>query len=247
MWRFFDLADDLKDQQKAVRERFTKGNLAGVPEPSAIELRKESIQWLLTKRCAGCGGLDHKLEECSVNREPTCEYPHDGIVLHRRHSTLCCPVLHKFCDVCLTMGHFPFVHLKSPVQRPMVELRRRFFKFASSGLFTSLPYLQAFGDGEEVFGRTWKAGFLGQNFRRDSITRYQLRFFRATSLSGPDQVNWVEDVLRPREEQIKKNIFATSVYHMTPIPQDDGFRFYVEALNRGTKRRRIQRPADGEA
>ena len=236
--RGFDF--DLEKIIHLVETDVAVSDLIGVDVPSRMALRYESLASLLAKRCSGCGSSQHESSSCDSGIEPICEYPHDGIKFEVPHSTLCCPVLHKYCAVCYTHGHLPFVHLVSEHQKTQLELRERFFRFMHRGLFTRIPFL-SLGEENTVCGQFWRGGYLNQVFRRDQITRYQLQVSHTVDVGGDEMVNWRRDILRPRQEKCYRNILAKSVEEMKAIPFEENNLLYHEAFKKNRKRSRMSK------
>ena len=129
---------------------------------------------LLRLRCASCGHEGHQLKDCPIEKNPTCQYPHDGIT-YDAHSTLCCPHLHLYCEHCQMIGHDKHIHWTPEIMMTFREIRKRFFAFMHKGLFTSIPLLTLHKEGrEKIKALHWKYALDNRRFHQAVIGRFAL-------------------------------------------------------------------------
>ena len=198
--------------------------------PGAIEFPSyRLVARLVTKgwfenRCLSCGSTSHILAGCPVDKNPTCEYEHDG-EKSGPHSLLCCPNLHRHCKICAQAGHHWRVHTHEDFRKTARELRKRFWRYMPEGLFTSLPLLACHVEGRKMIsGQHWKASFESSRYQNSVATRFYLGITKYVPLSPlGEYVRQNDEVLFARADaEIKKLVLAnahTTDRKFTPVPK----------------------------
>ena len=119
-----------------------------IPGPNNKRIRALNCFLKMRDLCQNCGVETHTTNHCPVQKTK-CDYPHYAKVNHPPHSTLMCPVLHSFCQLCKVRGHRSTDHNEHDVKRSPRQHRVTFMTHAHKGLYTSLPYLLSFVPGRE--------------------------------------------------------------------------------------------------
>jgi hypothetical protein len=151
--------------------------------PFANELENRHAFGPQSDRCRTCAGRGHPTEKCG-RKFVACDYEHFGETLPA-HTILTCPMLHSYCDTCLTVGHPYQVHFYAPQMRPSLELRRLYFTHMSRGAWTCLPFLSLDPEmAKKMNTRHWLYSFDGARFRHANITRYALKITSKSIIFG---------------------------------------------------------------
>ena len=90
--------------------------------------------------CQNCGSGSHTYSQCTWKYE-SCEYEHIGNLENPQHSTLMCPDLMSFCNICKIRGHRDQEHQVGPVPFTPLQLREKFKRCAHLGKYSCLPFL----------------------------------------------------------------------------------------------------------
>ena len=218
----YELPDPVKESI-IVFERFFGSN--GIGLPTHVEMDENKLNTVRNGRCFSCGYRGHKVKDCFLEKNPTCEYPHDGANFPL-HSTLCCPNLHAYCEECELNGHHPNAHLLLEHRKTARELRERYFKFMHQGAFTSMPYLIFHPEGKKWLTTAhWRFSYDAKRFNEATITRFALGIDThipqndiAAAQFQSNHAKWLSD----REE-----LWTRVAYNVTlktsdwdPIPKD---------------------------
>ena len=216
------LTEDLNKTAELIFHRFfTPG---GIEFPSYEHMAKVPLRRLLEERCSKCGALNKPEHRCTGNNL-CCAYPHDGEVFPP-HSTLCCPNLHNYCRVCMTVGHSKSVHYKPSFLKTTRELRKRYLEFASQGLFTCLPFLVNHPQGRlRIAAPHWKASYDGKRYNGAVLMRYFLGVaqFVPLSLLGEERRQKEEELHREQDRKMLAAVHANACLDNTnfqPVPLD---------------------------
>lgn len=178
-----------------------------------------------------------------------CDYEHFGEDLPS-HSILTCPILHRYCDLCMCVGHHHNVHHSPAHLRPHRELRQLYFRNMHRGAWTSLPFLSLDPETAKVIkARHWFYSYDGEKFRHSNITRYALKIDKPLYLGNPmpQEIErrytiWKKDE-DVRIEEYKKRIYARSPLDIEPLSR----RFLREKLTAEAKLAKEQRRIKHEA
>jgi len=226
----------LKTNVAIAVKRFKEGGL-DIPEIKCAQERKGFVDDI--GRCRNCAKRGHVIEDCEEVFED-CNYDHDGGEF-TKHSILTCPVLHHFCEMCLTVGHLPTVHYHPDHRKPQIELRRRFFENMVKGAWTSIPFLT---HDTEMIKKTsnkhWRFSYDGCNFRKAIITRVALKINGVKSLGVREESDLRnEENTWQHEEEIRRGEYRTRIEasylsEMTPLDR----KFYDKERSRLAKERR---------
>ena len=108
--------------------------------PANTYTKSRNMFMLEAANCQNCGSGSHTWSQCEWEYE-FCEYRHIGNVTNPRHSTLMCPDLMSFCNVCKIRGHRDQEHQEGPVPFMPLQLRENFKEFAHLGKYSCLPFL----------------------------------------------------------------------------------------------------------
>jgi len=218
---YFSTAD-LQLNHEKVRERFIGGNALDIPPIFDFTNR---IAFTGDERCRNCAKRGHHREKCP---EPVrdCLYPHDGET-YPEHSTLTCPVLHHFCDICLSVGHLPRVHYDPDYAVCQFQLRRRYFKHMVQGAWTSIPFLALQPDTAKIIKpKHFLFAYEGANFRRCNITRFALKLNKPIRLGNRTESDYDKETKewlreeRIRREEYAKRYNATSLQDIKPLKRE---------------------------
>ena len=191
--------------------------------PTHEELRGNHLYKVLLNRCKSCAQKGHSAKDCPINKNPTCNYEHDGEICEP-HSILCCPILHGYCNRCFHTGHHERVHYDSKHLKTQREVRQRFFRFMAHGAFTSMPYLMLHPEGrKKVAFYHWSFAHDGRKYRKAVVTRYVLGVHKHLSTDDiavhtSDNALWRKNIAL-KFEAVQKNINATT-YSFVPAIRD---------------------------
>ena len=221
----FDPAYNPKEAAMWPFQFFVDPNRNRIRLPFARSLKESKLHLLLESICKNCGVHRHTAQTCPdlKGQLPVCNYPHDNVSDLPPHSIHFCPILHHFCDICPGTGHHNSVHLRKDYT--MRELRERFFQHAHLGYLTSLPFLNLIPMAQSRISTChFRGGFLGMDFRRDSITRYQLGlgaqecapYLRQSRSKLLDR----DQLVAVKMDLIKKNAAADDPRDIVPIRRD---------------------------
>ena len=108
--------------------------------PSNTFTKSRNLFMLEAVNCQNCGSGSHTRSQCEWQFE-LCEYPHLGNLENPRHSTLMCPDLMSFCNICKIRGHRDQEHQEGPVPYTPLQLRKKFKEFAHLGKYSCLPFI----------------------------------------------------------------------------------------------------------
>ena len=114
-----------------------------IPNPNSRIVKGLNTFIKMRDLCQSCGSDSHSTQRC-CKPLTRCSVPHYGQVNYPPHSTLMCPVLHNYCQLCKLRGHRSADHEDRNCDRSPRQHRKTFMEFAHRGLFTLLPYLIAF-------------------------------------------------------------------------------------------------------
>jgi hypothetical protein len=228
---------ELQDNLKIAMKRFTGEEAIELPTTGeAIERKGFRGN---TNRCRNCARIGHQRKDCPDVIQD-CDYEHDGEEFEP-HSVLTCPVLHHYCDYCMSVGHLPSVHFNPNIRKSQLSLRRRYFKNMIRGAWTSMLFLALDPDSARMLSnKHFKYGYDGNNFRRSVITRYALKMTgqevigdRTKKDVKNEEEKWIVEELARRKE-FKKRIEGKNWSDMTPLSRN----FYLEERTRLAKERK---------
>jgi len=231
---FFTEPIDLEDRAlvaQRVYERFFGED--PIPFPTFQEFDRDIKRALLLNRCICCGHPDHT-DNCPKVPNPVCVYEHDGEDSLRPHTTEFCPVLHNYCGMCCSVGHHERVHYEKEYMKTNRELRERYFRFMTRGVYTSVPFLAFHPEGYKKLSVShWNRCYDGTSYRRAAITRHLLgvdhEIIKKLQEKCQHQPTF-KNCQRDRDGQLKmirENIEKAKSGETIPLPRD-----HIETLRR---------------
>lgn len=218
--------EELEKNWRIAKERF-KGRLP-IDIPANINVFMSRTPF--KGRCKNCAKSGHTTEECSHEMKG-CQLEHDGEGF-QTHSELCCPVLHNYCDLCMSVGHLPQIHFVPEVRRSQLEVRQRYFRNMIKGAWTSLIFLSIKEETAQlVKNKFWRYSHDGVTFRRANITRYALKMDKyailgsrlESDVASEEKFWWKEESSRREEYAVRIN--AKNRIEIQPLNR----RFYNDS------------------
>lgn len=231
-----------------VYQRFFGEN--AIPFPTFLEMDRSFTESVINQRCGCCGAVDHVLN-CQMVQEPFCRYEHDGEEALKPHITEFCPVLHMYCGVCQTVGHHERVHSEGAFKKTSLELRERYFRFMTTGAYTSIPFLIFHELGyQKLSASHWKTSYDGRTFRHAAITRHvmglgnlEITRMEDRSAHQRENRNWLTGRAQ-QLELIRQNIEKANTGATVPIPRDFMAKYYNDLAAAELQRRKEQAEHD---
>ena len=236
-WEASSYRNAMADFVEPVRSNFNPTEISQVVfkrffGPNGIEFPAYRVMTAIesvsfwTNRCLSCARIGHSVKDCLVNKNPTCDYEHDGEICEP-HSILCCPVLHGYCLRCLTNGHHERVHYVIRHLKTQRELRQRFFRFMEHGLLSSIPFLILHPEGRKKLSSShWKPSYDAKKYLKALITRYVLGVDKHISSSELSEhvrkqsnSSW-RSAMTQKLEAIRRNVSA-STYNFEPLARNN--------------------------
>ena len=144
----FDQSEVSMEQRRQTAENYWRQHKL----PSNTHTKTRNLFLLEQSNCQNCGSGFHTWAECPYQYE-FCEYSHITNLENPKHSTLMCPDLMSFCNICQIRGHRDQEHQLGPVPYTPLQLREKFKTCTHLGKYSCLPFL-------------WKTGFVkNQHFK----------------------------------------------------------------------------------